>query len=216
MHVSAFALAALVVIADGQAPAQRYAPGQDVRICGEVVAKRTTQATCETALVVKSAGEDVNVVIPASIRKDMSIAPERLRGAVACFTGKVANPSPLQVTAAAVDVTAAPADANFGVEAVTLCSGSVTLPRVLQDKKPQYTTKAMRERAQGSVEVEAVVNTEGTVDEARVVKALHPELDEQALLAVKAWKFAPGTKDGKPVPVLVDIEMTFALSSRRQ
>ena len=47
------------------------------------------------------------------------------------------------------------------------------------------------------------------------VKSLHPDLDEQALLAVKEWRFDPGTRDGKPVPVLVMIEMTFALRSNR-
>ena len=38
---------------------------------------------------------------------------------------------------------------------------------------------------------------------------LHPELDEQALKAVREWKFVPGVMNGKPVPVLVNIEMSF-------
>jgi TonB family protein len=36
-------------------------------------------------------------------------------------------------------------------------------------------------------------------------------LDAEAVKAVKQWLFTPGTKNGKPVPVKVDIEMTFTL-----
>jgi Gram-negative bacterial TonB protein C-terminal len=36
-------------------------------------------------------------------------------------------------------------------------------------------------------------------------------LDEQAVTAMKKWVFKPGTKDGKPVAVRVDVEMSFRL-----
>ncbi len=42
-------------------------------------------------------------------------------------------------------------------------------------------------------------------------KALHPELDKQAIAALEQWEFKPGTREGKPVPVRVTIEMTFTL-----
>jgi periplasmic protein TonB len=44
-----------------------------------------------------------------------------------------------------------------------------------------------------------------------VKKSLDPELDEQAIKATKEWRFRPGTKDSKPVDVLVNIELTFRL-----
>jgi outer membrane biosynthesis protein TonB len=49
------------------------------------------------------------------------------------------------------------------------------------------------------------------VGEARVVKPLHPSLNEEALLALADWRFKPGTKDGKPVAVRVQIEISFSL-----
>jgi protein TonB len=73
----------------------------------------------------------------------------------------------------------------------------------------------MRERTQGVVVMQAIVGVDGSITRSRVVKPLHPELDEQALIAVKQWGFAPGTRDGRPVPVLVNIEMTFTLKDRR-
>lgn len=216
MHATPLALALGIAVIAQQAPAQRYTPGQEVRVCGEITAKRTNTSTCEATLVVRSAGEDFDVVIPASVRKGMSVAPERLRGAVACFSGTVAQAPPyVRVQAASVEVTAPPAGASLTSEAMVACGGQITMPQVLKEQKPEYSSEAMRARIQGSVEVEAVVDTDGNIADARVVRALHPDLDEKAVAAVKAWKFSPGLMDGKPVPVLIDIEMTFAMSSRR-
>ena len=36
-------------------------------------------------------------------------------------------------------------------------------------------------------------------------------LDGAAVNAVKQWRFAPGSRDGKAVPVVVEIEMNFTL-----
>ena len=36
-------------------------------------------------------------------------------------------------------------------------------------------------------------------------------LDRSAMSTVKQWRFSPGTRDGQPLPVLVEIEMTFTL-----
>jgi len=44
-----------------------------------------------------------------------------------------------------------------------------------------------------------------------VTTSLDAGLDQEAIKAVKQWRFEPGTKDGKPVPVLMTIEMTFTL-----
>jgi TonB family protein len=69
----------------------------------------------------------------------------------------------------------------------------------------------MDRQVQGNVEVEAVVLSDGTVGDVTVKKSLDPELDEQAIKATKEWRFRPGTKDSKPVDVLVNIELTFRL-----
>jgi len=79
--------------------------------------------------------------------------------------------------------------------------------------KPQYTSEAMRARLQGVVTLEVVVNADGTVGEAKVVRSLDPifGLDQAAIAAVKAWKFKPGMRAGKPIPVLVTVELSFTL-----
>ena len=89
----------------------------------------------------------------------------------------------------------------------------ITLPRVVREVKPVYTAAAMQARIQGTVWMTAVVLTSGDVSEVVVIKSLVQEhgLDEQAVDAVRQWKFEPGTKEGQPVPVEVTIEMTFTL-----
>jgi TonB family protein len=90
------------------------------------------------------------------------------------------------------------------------------MPRVLRDVKPQYTADAMRAKIQGAVLVECVVNTDGSVSNVRVIRSLDATygLDEEAIKAARQWRFQPGTRNGKPVPVLVSIELTFTLGKR--
>jgi periplasmic protein TonB len=88
----------------------------------------------------------------------------------------------------------------------------VTAPVLTKDVKPTYTKGAMDRRVEGTVEVAAIVRTDGTVDNnVRVTRSLDPELDEQGIKAVRQWEFKPGTKDGHPVAVEVNIELTFTL-----
>ncbi|MDQ3486103.1 MAG: TonB family protein [Acidobacteriota bacterium] len=89
----------------------------------------------------------------------------------------------------------------------------VESPQVLHEEKPLYTAGAMRAKVQGIVEVEAVVLPDGSVGQVQVVRSLDDRfgLDEKAIEAVKRWRFRPGTRQGKPVPVLVNIELTFTL-----
>ena len=87
----------------------------------------------------------------------------------------------------------------------------VVVPVVLQDVKPKYTADAMRERVEGIVVLECIVEADGTVGNVRVAKSLDPRLDKEAVAALQGWRFKPGTKDGAAVPVQVQIEMTFHL-----
>jgi TonB family protein len=89
----------------------------------------------------------------------------------------------------------------------------VTMPTVLKEVKPSYTAEAMRAKVQGVVLVEAVVREDGSVGQVQVVRSLDRTfgLDEEALKAVRLWRFSPGKRQGQNVPVLVEIELTFTL-----
>jgi TonB family protein len=89
----------------------------------------------------------------------------------------------------------------------------VVPPRVLSQVTPSYTASAMRERIEGSVLLEAVVLEDGRVGDVRVVRSLDTEhgLDDQAIAALRQWRFAPATRDGKPVSTRVTVQMHFTV-----
>ena len=87
----------------------------------------------------------------------------------------------------------------------------VKSPVLIKEIKPRYTDSAKARGVQGVVEVTADVLSNGSVGAVKVTQSLDPDLDEQAVVAVKEWKFKPATKDDKPVDVEVQIELTFTL-----
>lgn len=98
---------------------------------------------------------------------------------------------------------------NFAAGAYSPKTQGLTLPVVLRDVKPKYTSEALRQKMQGQVIVQAVVDADGIVRRARVIGSLNPQLDAQALSAVHEWSFQPGTIDGRPTPVWVVLVLDF-------
>jgi TonB family protein len=89
----------------------------------------------------------------------------------------------------------------------------VTLPKVVSEVKPQYTPEAMQAKIEGTLFMKAVVRTDGTPADIEITESLDTEygLDKQAVTALSQWRFEPGRKDGKSVPVLITVEMRFTL-----
>jgi TonB family protein len=89
--------------------------------------------------------------------------------------------------------------------------GVVKAPRPIYDPDPEYTEKARKEGRQGVVVLRMVVGSDGMPRDVKVYRSLSADLDESAMNTVKKWKFAPGMKDGKPVAVLILVEIEFHL-----
>ena len=96
-------------------------------------------------------------------------------------------------------------------EPVTRVANGVTPPRILKSPDPEYSAAARNSRVMGSVVLWLVVNTKGLPEQIKVQKSLGYGLDRNALEAVKKWKFAPATKNGKPVAVIINVEVNFRL-----
>ena len=64
---------------------------------------------------------------------------------------------------------------------------------------------------QGIVILEAVITKTGTVEDVRVLRALHPILDQAAISAVKQWKYQPAMLNGRPVKVYFTVTVNFTL-----
>ena len=88
----------------------------------------------------------------------------------------------------------------------------VTWPALLLEVKPIYTPEALRDKIQGSVILEAVVQRDGTARNIRVIRSLDQRgLDRQAILAVEQWRFSPGRRGTEAVDVLVTIILDFSI-----
>jgi TonB family protein len=89
--------------------------------------------------------------------------------------------------------------------------GDVKPPKVLHKEEPKYTEEARDARIEGGVQVSAIIEANGRIYDAKVVKGLDPGLDQNALAAVRTWIFRPAEKAGQPVAVSATIEVNFRL-----
>ncbi|HEY7476552.1 MAG TPA: M56 family metallopeptidase [Vicinamibacterales bacterium] len=102
-------------------------------------------------------------------------------------------------------------DDDFANGAYAPDTQGLVIPRIMRQVVPKYTSAALRAKVQGQVIAQVIVDADGTVGKARVIQSLDPDLDEQALLAVRQWLFQAGELDGRAVPVVVIATLDFRL-----
>ena len=101
---------------------------------------------------------------------------------------------------------------GFGGGAYRL-GGGVVPPALLTQVQPKYTPEAVVHKIQGTVTLEVVVGRSGVPLDIRVIRSLDRNgLDEEAVKAVRQWRFTPGRVGGMPVDVIVIVLMDFRLS----
>ncbi len=89
--------------------------------------------------------------------------------------------------------------------------GGVSAPSVLSKVEPEYSEEARKAKWQGTVVLQLVVDDQGRPQNLKILRSLGLGLDQKAVEAVSHWRFKPGLKDGKPVPVFATIEVNFRL-----
>jgi protein TonB len=89
--------------------------------------------------------------------------------------------------------------------------GEVVAPEKISDVKPIYPDIARKARVQGVVIIEAIIDKNGTVTDARTLRGLPMGVSEAALDAVRKWKYRPATLNGRPVAVYLTVTVTFTL-----
>jgi len=99
---------------------------------------------------------------------------------------------------------------GFGGAAYRI-GGGVSAPVPIYQPEPEYSEEARKAKWQGTVVLALVVDEMGRAVRIQVTKSLGLGLDQKAVEAVEKWRFKPGMKDGKPVPVIASIEVNFRL-----
>ncbi|HSR07609.1 MAG TPA: energy transducer TonB [Bryobacteraceae bacterium] len=99
---------------------------------------------------------------------------------------------------------------GFGGRAYKI-GGGVSPPSVLFKVEPEYSEQARRAKGQGTVVLTVIVDEMGRPNHVTVQRSLGLGLDQKAIDAVSQWRFKPGQKEGKTVPVIATIEVNFRL-----
>ena len=89
--------------------------------------------------------------------------------------------------------------------------GGVTPPKPIKKVEPQFAESAKRAKIwQDTVGIRMIVTPDGTPRRLRIATpGVDPFEDRLAIAAVARWRFAPSLKDGQPVSVWVQVEVTF-------
>ena len=87
----------------------------------------------------------------------------------------------------------------------------ISPPRLLREVKAGYTEEARVRNLAGEVVLEIVVRRDGSVSDVKVISGLPSGLNERAVAAVRQWRFAPATRHGQPVDVIVEVAVEFKL-----
>jgi protein TonB len=89
--------------------------------------------------------------------------------------------------------------------------GSVQHPNLVSQPVPAYPAEAKRDRIQGTVQLQVIIDKEGHVAEVSVLGGPDP-LIAAAVDAVRQWVYKPTLLNGEPVRVQTTVDVNFTLA----
>jgi TonB family protein len=85
----------------------------------------------------------------------------------------------------------------------------LSTPEPVRKVDPAYPASMVRDRIEGVVVLHAIIRSDGTVTDVRVLEGFDQRLDENARSALSQWRFRPGTRKGVPVDVEAVVRVPF-------
>jgi TonB family protein len=82
-------------------------------------------------------------------------------------------------------------------------------PQATYQPEPGISEASLKGGGHGIVDISLIVGSDGSPRDLRIICSSIPDSDQNAVDAVRQWKFLPATKDGKPVPVAIQVEVSF-------
>lgn len=89
--------------------------------------------------------------------------------------------------------------------------GNILAPRKLVDVRPEYPELLKNTNVGGVVTMEAVIGTDGSVQDVRVLSSPHPDLDRAAVEAVRLWEFTSTLLNCVPIEVRMHVTANFVV-----
>jgi protein TonB len=93
----------------------------------------------------------------------------------------------------------------------TTSSSQIQPPVKLVDVRPVYPPEAQAARVQGVVILEAVIGTDGHIQNVTALRSI-PLLDQAAIDAVRQWVYSPELVNGQPVAITITVTVNFTLA----
>jgi len=93
-------------------------------------------------------------------------------------------------------------------------TGELTAPVALSAVHPAYPLELIRDRIEGTVVLYAVIHTDGSVGEVKILHGVNDRLDSSARAALEKWRFRPGTRNGSAVAIEAVVQIPFVASHK--
>jgi TonB family protein len=90
--------------------------------------------------------------------------------------------------------------------------GNAMAANLVNSVRPIYPPLAKMARQQGTVRLQTLIGTDGSVQDVQVLPGAPPLLVQAAVNAVKQWTYRPTVLNGAPVPVSTVVDVNFTLS----
>jgi len=108
--------------------------------------------------------------------------------------------------------------AMFSLGGEAQAGSGIIAPRPVYSPDPEYSDQARNQHVQGICVLRVLVGTDGVAHAIRVEKGLGAGLDENAIAAVRKWRFDPALEKGKPIAseATVDVNFRFTVGGNDQ
>ena len=196
--------------------------GKTVTVCGTVIAFRCEPPDRRMLLDLESQSrkEGVTIAVDAADRGQFGPRLEdRLLVRSVCATGvlrakekerfllAIEHPEQMRV-----QHEPSPMPPVLEPTAVRACDEGVEAPKRISSVAPRYPASAMGNRFEGTVLLDAVVRLDGSVGEVALVQSSGSrELDVEAARSFRQWTYTPGRMSGRPVPVVISVQINFEM-----
>jgi len=87
--------------------------------------------------------------------------------------------------------------------------GNLIAPVATRAVDPGYPLELMRQNVKGTVTLAAVILSDGSVGDVKILNGIDDRLDEYARNAMLRWKFLPALRDGNPVALQAVVMIPF-------